>query len=895
MTDGRKSFEDPDDETVDSEELCGPINDDDESDCCHQSSLEHCVLFESGNSLSPSAISVGALKMKASSRSLFWISTLSLAHHFCKWSAIAFVNTNINININLPPVLKKNGIHNIRPTYLWSLENDNGDDAIVSVNTPEVSPNANHTKFEHGGVSRREFAAWSAAAVTLSALYDPATADAAAGRIRIINPTKSLDATGTSSNYDPTIPFSSNRQSKSITLSNGMQVLLVSDKRALRASAAMTIQGAGQFSDPPELGGLAHLMEHMTLSVTSNRGRLSSKAQDLEEWLSDYDGASNGFTAYENVCFHFNAPPEVFAEGLKRFAGLFLPQVVERVCKNEATLRREIRRIDGELDFSNSFTRELYLVKSLMNQEHPYSRFTAGNRFSLEVLPKTKGIDVSQALLDFFHKRYQPANAILVVVSPMDLPSLEYWVSPFASTLSKEKFNVEELQRVFPEPFPKQLRITPIAIFRPKTGNAANDKFEKLSFQWPLKLDYSDLKNGDVKKAVTATQIGFVISQVLDRRGPGSLYTLLKRRGWIPDNSQGLPRVSFPVDVSGFQLLKLEFTLTLEGFVSRSAVIAAVYDGINALQTKSPSFLSRQLIAQYMTVAQLYGSVIAPRPSDAIELAYDGQFLGVNGPKGIANPAWTLFPLAQDIDAVKYLQNAVSETLYLMGDPTNAIIIVTASKKAIIQAQHNLFDDSLPRLSPASWGIEPVTGARYYFDKFLPLPGRVNEWLVARLVEEELSPPVLNPLIPPALRPARILDANTKPETFRLPLLLEDRAQTESRKDFLGQLLGEKQDDDEQFEEESFADPIIVRDYWAVLKVSSDYQSGLCLPLPRVPPEPSCRCVFVLQLLSSRPARAGVKMAAHAELWKVSLEYAVSDLVSFLEKQGLDPATSSRL
>jgi hypothetical protein len=313
------------------------------------------------------SISVGALKMKASSRSLFWISILSLVHHFCKWSAIAFVNTNIN----LPSVLKKNGINNIQPTYLWSLDNgndkDNGEDAIVSVNTPEVSTNATHAKFEHEGVSRREFATWSsAAAVTLSALYNPTTTDATGGRIQKINPTKSLDES-VSGIYDPNIPFSSNRQSKSITLSNGMQVLLVHDKRALRASAAMTIQGAGQFSDPIELGGLAHLMEHMTLSVNSNRGRLSSKAQDLEEWLSDYDGASNGFTAYEKVCFHFNAPPEVFAEALERFAGLFLPQVVERVCRNEATLRREIRRVNGELDFSNSFTQELYLVKASMN------------------------------------------------------------------------------------------------------------------------------------------------------------------------------------------------------------------------------------------------------------------------------------------------------------------------------------------------------------------------------------------------------------------------------------------------------------------------------------------------------------------------------------------------
>lgn len=43
------------------------------------------------------------------------------------------------------------------------------------------------------------------------------------------------------------VPFSSFRRYKSVKLSNGMQVLLVSDKAARQSSAALSIGGAGQF------------------------------------------------------------------------------------------------------------------------------------------------------------------------------------------------------------------------------------------------------------------------------------------------------------------------------------------------------------------------------------------------------------------------------------------------------------------------------------------------------------------------------------------------------------------------------------------------------------------------------------------------------------------------
>ena len=103
---------------------------------------------------------------------------------------------------------------------------------------------------------------------------------------------------GTGTDVSNIIPFSSVRKSKTITLSNGLRVLLVNDKRASQSTAALIVDSVGQFSDFAELPGLAHLMEHMILSCSS----VSKFGKgDLEDWLATNEGASNAFTAYQQV------------------------------------------------------------------------------------------------------------------------------------------------------------------------------------------------------------------------------------------------------------------------------------------------------------------------------------------------------------------------------------------------------------------------------------------------------------------------------------------------------------------------------------------------------------------------------------------------------------------
>ena len=689
------------------------------------------------------------------------------------------------------------------------------------------------------------------------------------------------------------VPFSSTRQYKSIRLSNGMQVLLVSDKTARQASAALTIGGAGQFSDPPGLNGLAHLMEHMTLSSpTSLRQLKRNKHQDFEDWLQDVNGSSNGFTAYDMVCFHYNVQLVSFEESLQRFSRLFQQEVVMEVCRNEDTLRRETRRVDSELVKSDGFLRELYLTKTLMNQDHPYAKPSSGTLETLEETPNKNGVDVGEKLIQFFKERYQPQQAVLVVISPNEISALEAWVASFATAFSKER--KEQLgSSSFPRFLPKQSKLNTICLFRQESGNRPGDDLETLSLQWGLNMDYNGMQDPSGRTIVTATQIGFILAQILGRRGPGSLYTLLKRRKWIPEGTQGLPSISFPADVSGFQILRLQLTLTRQGFSSRSSVIAAFYDSISSLMGNplNPFLLSREFIAEYATVAQLHGYVLAPRPPDAVELAYDGQVYGVASPNGVATPSWKLFPSPQDRAGIGSIQRALQDVLKLINEPNNAIIISTASQKTIQFAAKNLLENSFPPLSPASWDISPVTGARYYADNMFRLTGKVNEWLVAKLMEDELSPPVKNPLIPPAVRSPRSTDrlistdgcfslqSKSATKSLPLPSILADRV---TRRPCAESNAYMQLGDIDNINHASNR-----RDLWRLLQASTHGTTLPTLELPRAPPEPSCRSVFVLQLLSTRPARANTKMAAHAELWKMSLEYALSDLAELGAPAGL--------
>ena len=89
---------------------------------------------------------------------------------------------------------------------------------------------------------------------------------------------------------------SDHRSYRWLRLTNGMQIMLISDPTCDYAAGAMDV-GVGSSSDPEELPGLAHMLEHMLFLGTSKYPR----EDEYTTYLEQHGGESNAFTAHEDT------------------------------------------------------------------------------------------------------------------------------------------------------------------------------------------------------------------------------------------------------------------------------------------------------------------------------------------------------------------------------------------------------------------------------------------------------------------------------------------------------------------------------------------------------------------------------------------------------------------
>ncbi len=81
-----------------------------------------------------------------------------------------------------------------------------------------------------------------------------------------------------------------------VTLTNGLQTLLVSDPEADKAAAAADV-GSGSWKDPPTVEGLAHFTEHMLFLGTVR----FPEPDGYQRYLSAHGGFSNAYTDSEHT------------------------------------------------------------------------------------------------------------------------------------------------------------------------------------------------------------------------------------------------------------------------------------------------------------------------------------------------------------------------------------------------------------------------------------------------------------------------------------------------------------------------------------------------------------------------------------------------------------------
>lgn len=113
---------------------------------------------------------------------------------------------------------------------------------------------------------------------------------------------------------------------RAFTLANQIKVLLVQQHTVEVAAVSLNV-GVGFNSDPPEVLGLAHLVEHVICKGCVKY----PEEESFQRFISEKCGRSNAHTEQERTTYHFSIRAEsstpqgaeIFQEALDRFASCF--------------------------------------------------------------------------------------------------------------------------------------------------------------------------------------------------------------------------------------------------------------------------------------------------------------------------------------------------------------------------------------------------------------------------------------------------------------------------------------------------------------------------------------------------------------------------------------------
>ncbi|KID81828.1 a-pheromone processing metallopeptidase Ste23 [Metarhizium guizhouense ARSEF 977] len=226
-------------------------------------------------------------------------------------------------------------------------------------------------------------------------------------------------------------PSLDDRDYRVVRLENKLEVLLVHDPQADKASAALDVN-VGHFSNPKEMPAPQLLF----MGTKEYPGE-----NEYEQYLADNAGSSNAYTAYTSTNFFFEVaakpanddgpsdtnPSPVFG-ALDRFAQFFIEPLVL-----ENTLDRELNVVNDEhrKNLQDDRWRLVQLDKSLANPEHPYCHLATGNLEVLKTKPESQGINVRDKFVEFHDKHYSANRMKLVVLGREPLDVLQKWVVEF--------------------------------------------------------------------------------------------------------------------------------------------------------------------------------------------------------------------------------------------------------------------------------------------------------------------------------------------------------------------------------------------------------------------------------------------------------------------------------
>lgn len=217
-------------------------------------------------------------------------------------------------------------------------------------------------------------------------------------------------------------PREDTREYLGLKLNNELKVLLISDPETDISAASLSVH-IGSLSDPTDLQGLAHYLEHMCFMGSE---RYPSE-NEYQKFLSQHGGNSNAYTSDTHTNFYFDVAPGFIDPALDRFAQFFISPLIL-----ESSSSRELEAVNSEFlkNLDNDDWRLQQLSKSLSDPQHDYFKFNIGNLSTLRDIPLEKNINTRDELLKFHDKWYSANIMCLAVLGKESLEELTNLVVP---------------------------------------------------------------------------------------------------------------------------------------------------------------------------------------------------------------------------------------------------------------------------------------------------------------------------------------------------------------------------------------------------------------------------------------------------------------------------------
>jgi len=189
------------------------------------------------------------------------------------------------------------------------------------------------------------------------------------------------------------------------TLANGMQVVVIPDRRAPIVTH-MVWYKVGSADEPPGKSGIAHFFEHLMFKATKTYPEGA-----FDKAIAAIGGSNNAFTSYDYTAFYETVPPEALGEMMAfeadRMRNLILD---DKTIVTERDVILEERRARVDNDPSSLLEEE---VDATLWQNQPYRIPVIGWKQEIEKLDRADA-------LTFYDHYYRPNNAILVVAGDVD-------------------------------------------------------------------------------------------------------------------------------------------------------------------------------------------------------------------------------------------------------------------------------------------------------------------------------------------------------------------------------------------------------------------------------------------------------------------------------------------